>query len=109
MRGESADAKLPAMSVSSRLLVGWRAAEPAGFIPGDYLTDGERLLRVVSRFDPRAEHKFAVLEDCLTLEIDAYTTDALAAMALRPVSRRRETYEQPSTAASHRRKARCRD
>jgi hypothetical protein len=80
------------MSVSPHLLLGRRTAEPAGFAPGDYLTDGERLLRVVSRFDPRAEHKFAMLEDCLTLEIDAYTADVLATIALRPVSRRREAY-----------------
>ena len=53
-----ADAKLPAMPVSPRVLLGWRTAEPVGFAPGDYLTDGERLLRVVSRFDPAAEHRF---------------------------------------------------
>ena len=88
MRPESADAKLPAMAVSPRLLLGRRTLERAGLAPGDYLTDGERLLRVVARFDPRAEHPFAVLEDCLTLEINAYTPDALVAMPVRLVSRR---------------------
>ncbi|MGZ4186651.1 MAG: hypothetical protein ACXVSJ_15845 [Solirubrobacteraceae bacterium] len=80
------------MSVSPRVLLGLRTAQPAGFAPGVYLTDGKRLLRVVSRFDPGAEHRFAILEDCLTLEIDEYTPDVLATMALRRVSRGREHY-----------------
>ena len=90
MRALGDEGKLPVMSISPRVLLGWRPAEPAGFTPGDYLTDGERLLRVVSRFDPGAEHKFAMLEDCLTLEVHAYTPDLLATMALRRVSRGRE-------------------
>jgi hypothetical protein len=100
MHPESADAKLPAMTVSPCLLLGRRTLERAGFAPGDYLTDGERLLRVVARFDPRAEHPSAVLEDCLTLEIDAYTPDALVAMPLHPVSRRDEAHRQGSTTSS---------
>jgi hypothetical protein len=85
------------MSVSPSPLLSQRLAEAARFSPGDYLTDGRRLLRIVSRFDSRAEHIVAVLEDCLTLEIDAYTPDALATMALRRVSQHREPYAGPTT------------
>lgn len=51
---------------------------------GSYLTDGRRLLRVISRF-AADEHRFASLEDCLTLEVHAYTPGELDAMKLRPV------------------------
>jgi hypothetical protein len=73
------------MSVSPRVQVLRSAAEDATFIPRDYLTDGRRLFRVVSRFEPRAAHVSAVLEDCLTLVVEEFTPDELDAMTLRRV------------------------
>jgi hypothetical protein len=64
-----------------------RSADHVAFSPGDYLTDGRQLLRVVSRFDPRLEHRFAVLEDCMTLELDTYSPEQLCEMELRTVRR----------------------
>jgi hypothetical protein len=55
--------------------------------PDSYLTDGQRLLRVVSQFDARAENAFACLEDCRTLEVRPYSPGELDAMRLRPVAR----------------------
>jgi hypothetical protein len=49
-----------------------------------YVTDGRRLFRVVSLFDPDASPA-AELEDCMTLEIERYSPDDLFGMALRPV------------------------
>ena len=72
---------------------------PAPFAPGEYLTDGRRLFRVVSRLDPRAAYGFAVLEDCLTLEVNGYSPDDLVAMDLRTVARTRE--EEPAPAGVH--------
>jgi hypothetical protein len=37
--------------------------------PDSYVTDGKRLLRVVSHFEADAGSMFASLEDCLTLEV----------------------------------------
>jgi hypothetical protein len=54
-------------------------------IPDNYLTDGRRLFRVVSQFAAGAEHVFASLEDCLTLEVQAYAPGELDAMRLGPV------------------------
>jgi len=54
-------------------------------IPGSYLTDGRRLLRVVSRFEASHASKSASLEDCLTLEVRSYTPGELYAMRLRRV------------------------
>lgn len=50
-----------------------------------YLTDGRRLYRVVSRFSAGPGWTFAELEDCLTLDVTAYTPGELDAMGLRPV------------------------
>lgn len=50
-----------------------------------YLTDGHRLLRVVSQFDPHSEFAFAALEDCASLEVRAYSPCELAALRLHPV------------------------
>jgi hypothetical protein len=52
---------------------------------GSFLTDGRRLFRVVSRFGGGASDAFASLEDCLTLEVAAYSRDELCEMGLRPV------------------------
>jgi hypothetical protein len=54
-------------------------------VPDNYLTDGRRLFRVVSQFGAGAEHVFVSLENCLTLEIQAYAPGELDAMRLRPV------------------------
>ena len=50
-----------------------------------YLTDGRRLFRVVSQFSGDARRRFASLEDCLTLEVTAYSPGELETMRLRPV------------------------
>lgn len=50
-----------------------------------YLTDGVRLLRVVSRFEADARSACAWLEDCLTLEVRPYSPRELGAMRLRAV------------------------
>jgi hypothetical protein len=55
--------------------------------PDTYLTDGRRLLRVVSHFDAGADSVYAALEDCLTLEVRPYSLAELGAMGLRPVER----------------------
>ena len=54
-------------------------------VPGSYLTDGHRLLRVVSRFEADHASKSASLEDCLTLEVRCYSPGELYAMRLRRV------------------------
>lgn len=56
--------------------------------PDTYLTDGERLLRVVSKLDADHDSVCAWLEDCLTLEVRPYSPEELEAMRLRPVPRR---------------------
>ena len=66
-----------------RRSAGQRSERPT---PGSYLTDGKRLLRVVSKFEPDSSSMFASLEDCLTLEVRPYSPGELSAMALRPVS-----------------------
>jgi hypothetical protein len=48
-------------------------------------SDGRTLFRVVSQFGAGAEHLFVSLENCLTLEIQAYAPGELDAMRLRPV------------------------
>lgn len=52
---------------------------------GGYVTDGRRLFRVVSQFATVGENVFASLEDCHTLEVQAYSPGELCAMGLRPV------------------------
>ena len=52
---------------------------------GTYLTDGRRLFRVVSQFGPAGEDAFASLEDCRTLDVQAYAPGELQAMKLRPI------------------------
>jgi hypothetical protein len=55
--------------------------------PGMYLTDGRRLFRVVSRFSGDVGEMFATLEDCATLDVEAYSPGELYAMALEPVAK----------------------
>jgi hypothetical protein len=57
----------------------------AAALADGYVTDGKRLLRVVTRFDAGAQGTFASLEDCMTLEVRPYTSGELGAMAVRTV------------------------
>jgi len=54
--------------------------------PDRYLTDGLRLLRVVSRLVNDGS-MLVVLEDCATLDAHAVAAVELAAMGMRPVRR----------------------
>lgn len=54
--------------------------------PDGYLSDGRRLFRVVSPFDPRDPSPSALLEDCATLDVQAYSPSELAEMRLQHVS-----------------------
>jgi hypothetical protein len=54
---------------------------------GTYLTDGRRLFRVVSQFAPAGDDVFASLEDCRTLDVQAYAPGELQAMKLKPIRR----------------------
>jgi hypothetical protein len=54
---------------------------------GAYLTDGRRLFRVVSQFAPAGDDVFASLEDCRTLDVQAYAPGELQAMKLKPIRR----------------------
>jgi hypothetical protein len=73
------------MSLASILHPGPRAAPPEELRCGDYLTDGQRLFRVLSPFSTVREHVLARLENCLTLEVRNYSPDERCAMKLRPV------------------------
>src|SRR5690242_5516239 len=53
-------------------------------IPGSYLTDGQRLFRVLSRL-VNGRSTLVSIEDCLTLETRAYAASELGTMPLRPV------------------------
>jgi hypothetical protein len=57
------------------------AASPE-LVADSYLTDGERLFRVVSPPDPGDAEGYASLEDCLTLEVAAFSSDELFEMDL---------------------------
>jgi hypothetical protein len=61
-----------------------RVATPAEVMPGRYITDGRRLLRVVSQFGTDL-CPFAELEDCLTLEVHTYSPKELYRIDLWPV------------------------
>ena len=52
---------------------------------GNYLTDGQRLLRVASRLGAGRGHTLIALEDCVTLEVRPCTRSELAAMELQAV------------------------
>lgn len=63
--------------------------------PGRYLTDGRRLLRVVSRFDD-GRSVMVLVEDCRTFDAHAYALAELRAMRFRGV---RIAAPAPATAA----------
>jgi len=52
---------------------------------GAYVTDGRRLFRVMSPLSRPWRRGIAVLEDCRTLAVGAYTAEELWHMALRQV------------------------
>ncbi len=52
---------------------------------GSYLTDGRRLFRLVPQLPASSQRRFASLEDCLTLEVSAYSPRELERMRLRRV------------------------
>lgn len=54
-------------------------------VADSYVTDGRRLLRVVSHFEGGADSVFASLEDCATLEVRPYSPGELSALRLRMV------------------------
>lgn len=56
--------------------------------PTRYVTDGRRLFRVISLFDPSTNPAVAELEDCMTLSTHSYSPDELFRMGLRPVRMR---------------------
>jgi hypothetical protein len=49
---------------------------------GSYLTDGQRLFRVVTPFSPYDESPVGLLEDCRTLEVTPFSPDELCEMGL---------------------------
>jgi hypothetical protein len=53
-----------------------------------YLTDGEHLFRVLRGFEDPPEDSFALLEDCLTLEAQAFTPEELWRMQVEAVESR---------------------
>jgi len=61
------------------------AVHPLLLRADSYLTDGRRLFRVVAPLIPDAGRALASLEDCRTLQVDAYTPGELYAMGLRTV------------------------
>jgi hypothetical protein len=52
---------------------------------GTYLRHGPALYRVVAPLDWVNRHALALLEDCATLEVIAFTADELSALAMTPV------------------------
>jgi hypothetical protein len=73
------------MPLAPLRLFSGRTARSEPFVPDNYLTDGERLFRVVSQLGAGEEHGLASLEDCLTPEVHVYAPGELGAMKLRPV------------------------
>jgi hypothetical protein len=66
--------------------------------PDRYLTDGRRLLRVVSRLVNDGS-VLVVIEDCLTLDAQAYAAVELEPMGVRPVTPRRPPQSKPAAPA----------
>jgi hypothetical protein len=50
--------------------------------PGSYITDGYTLFRVVEQFGAPGQRASAMLEDCVTLEVNSYTVREIDRMAL---------------------------
>jgi hypothetical protein len=65
--------------------LGHRGARSRALMPGRYVTDGCRLFRVASRLAAGREDVLVALEDCATLEVQAYAHGELGHMGLRAV------------------------
>ena len=76
--------------LSNRSSVARTQPDP-GLHEGAYVTDGRRLFRVVQPINPPRAVASAVLEDCMTLDAQAFTPRQLAEMGLRTVVRTAET------------------
>ncbi|HEY1515980.1 MAG TPA: hypothetical protein VGF91_06155 [Solirubrobacteraceae bacterium] len=77
-----------------------RRLRPRDLAPGRYLTDGRRLLRVVSRVVDGSS-VLVVIEDCLTLDARAYAAVELEPIGVRPVRcSKRPTAGEPWSASS---------
>jgi len=63
---------------------------------GTYLTDGERLYRVVSQLTPPTRWGLAELEDCESLTVSCYRAEELWRKWLRPVAPPRSDEWAPS-------------
>jgi hypothetical protein len=83
---ERDDARTMALASLRHLHLHGRTPTAAPLLADSYLTDGRRLFRVIAQFAARGERKTASLEDCLTLEVQAYSATELAAMKLQPVT-----------------------
>jgi hypothetical protein len=59
-------------------------ASPRG--DGTYLTDGRRLFRVVAPLRSLDRPDLAILEDCKTLNLAAFTAEEMRSMRLTPVT-----------------------
>jgi hypothetical protein len=60
-----------------------RSSRPSDFATGQYLTDGQRLFRVIAGLTPGGTS--AALEDCYSLEVATHSPDELDSMRLRLV------------------------
>ena len=61
-----------------------RSLRPRALAPGRYLTDGRRLLRVLSRFDD-GRSVMVLVEDCRTFDTYAYALGELRTLRFRGV------------------------
>ena len=73
------------MPLSSLLAPELRSPLRKSLRRGSYLSDGVRLFRVVSPPTTVRERTFVRLEDCRTLEVQAYPPSELDSMGLRAV------------------------
>src|SRR5262249_5337505 len=77
--GCGAGALAPRFSV----MLFFRRLRSRALAPGRYLTDGRRLVRVLSKFDD-GRSGMALVEDCTTFESFCYALLELGAMGFRP-------------------------
>lgn len=73
------------MALSLSRVLGSHRPAPPPLQPGDYATDGLRLLRVTAVLLADGNPVFVYLEDCLTLAVAAYCADEIELMRLRRV------------------------
>lgn len=82
MRPDSAAGKVLAMLPPFRKMIQHYLEGMPGHQAGSYLTDGQRLFRVVTPFSPYDESPVGLLEDCRTLEVTPFSPDELCEMGL---------------------------